>query len=70
MAIADLYVPPVISQIVDTEPGGREPEISLGGLSREIDRTVLLASQVEARQPQRMCSCITMLSTQSRFRFW
>ena len=42
VAIADLYVPPVISQIVETEPGGREPEISLGGLGREIDRTVLL----------------------------
>ncbi len=44
VALADLYVPPVISQIIETDPGRPEREISLWQLAAEIDRSVLLGN--------------------------
>jgi hypothetical protein len=40
--IADLYVPPTIVPIVETDPDRPPPEIDLWALDQEIDRTVLL----------------------------
>jgi NACHT domain len=40
--IADLYVPPGISELMDSEPGWPPREISLWALADDIDRTVLL----------------------------
>jgi hypothetical protein len=40
--IAELYVPPVVTQLIDTEPPEKPREIGLWALADEIDRTVLL----------------------------
>src|SRR5262249_37494870 len=42
VAMADLYVPPVIVQVTDVQPMERPREIDLWTLASEIDRTVLL----------------------------